>query len=60
MRRINRAKQLLISTNDPVKQIALSAGFKAIDLFYRLFRKYALESPEGFRRNYRMKDRNAD
>ena len=56
MRRINRAKQLLVSTNDPVKQIALNAGFKAIDLFYRLFRKYALESPEGFRKHYRMKD----
>ena len=60
IRRINRAKQLLVSTNDPVKQIALNAGFKAIDLFYRLFRKYALESPEAFRRRYRMKNRNVD
>ena len=60
IRRVNRAKQLLLSTNDPVKQISLDVGFPTSRLFYRLFKKYALESPEGFRKRYRLKDRNVD
>ena len=56
MRRINRAKQLLLSTDDPIKQISEEVGFPTSRLFYRLFRKYALESPDGFRKNYQMKE----
>ena len=56
MQRINRAKQLLLSTDDPVKQISQDVGIPTSRLFYRLFRKYALSTPEGFRKYYRMKD----
>ena len=60
MRRVNRAKQLLLSTNDPIKQISQDVGFPTPRLFYRLFHKYALEPPESFRKRYRLKDRNVD
>ena len=60
MRRINRAKQLLLSSDDPVKQISQDVGIPTSRLFYRLFRKYTSETPEGFRKHYRMKDQIAD
>ena len=60
MRRINRAKQLLLSTDDPVKQISQDVGIPTSRVFNRLFRKYTLETPEGFRKHYRMKDQIAD
>ncbi len=56
MRRINRAKQLLLSTGEPVKQIAAAVGFQSPDLFFRLFRKYALQTPELYRKRYLMRD----
>lgn len=58
LRRINRAKQLLASTDNPVKQIAQNTGFPSIDLFYRLFKKYALCTPEEYRRSSQVKTPN--
>ena len=55
LRRINRAKQLLSATDTPIKQIAQRVGFPSIDLFYRLFRKYALCAPEKYRKSSQVK-----
>ena len=60
MKRIDRAKQLLLSSDDPVKQISQDVGIPTARLFYRLFRKYTSETPEGFRKHYRMKKQNTD
>ena len=44
MRRIHCAKQLLVSADEPVKQISENVGFSCPDLFYRVFKKYVLDA----------------
>ena len=45
MQRINRAKQLLLSTDDPIRKISQDVGIPTSRLFHRLFKKYALATP---------------
>jgi AraC-like DNA-binding protein len=47
--RINKAKDLLLTTNKPLKEIALVLGFESTDYFYRLFRKKTGLTPSYFR-----------
>ena len=47
--RIKRARVMLASTNDSVKEIADKCGFSSIESFYRLFRQYNHLPPSQFR-----------
>ena len=49
--RVKDAKQLLIETMAPVKQIGIDVGFNSLATFNRVFKEYAGESPSGFRKN---------
>lgn len=51
LRRIHRAKELLISTKQTVKQIAFETGYRSEDNFIRNFKKKTGVSPSTFR-NY--------
>ncbi len=46
---IMQIKRLLISTNQPIKEIAYTAGFDDTANFFRYFKKYVGSSPEVFR-----------
>ncbi len=47
--RINRAKDLLITTNSPFKILAHELGFESSDYFFRLFRQKTGFTPSEFR-----------
>ena len=47
--KVNAAKKQLISTDDPVKVIALSSGFKDEKYFMRVFKKYEGVTPSQYR-----------
>ena len=49
-RRIERAQNLMLSTNWPLSQIALDCGFADQAHFSRLFRRIAGDSPRAWRR----------
>ena len=46
---IMQIKRLLIGTNQPIKEIAYTAGFDDPTNFFKFFKKYAGSSPEIFR-----------
>jgi AraC-like DNA-binding protein len=47
--KINKAKDLLITSNQPLKEIAYSLGFEFPDYFYRLFKQKTGITPSEFR-----------
>ena len=47
--RFERAKDLLLRTSRPIKQIAAAAGFRNEKSFARAFREWSGEAPGGFR-----------
>ena len=47
--RLEHASQLLLTTSDPVKSIALSCGFEDASYFIRLFKKTKGMTPTAFR-----------
>lgn len=49
---IMQIKRLLISTNQPIKEIAYSSGFDDPANFFKYFKKYVGSSPEVFRQAY--------
>lgn len=51
--RVNHARQLLISSDLSVSQVALEAGFQNLSYFHRIFRKATGNSPLQFRSLYR-------
>lgn len=48
--RMEKAKQLLLSTDLRIYEIALEVGYKDIDWFYKKFKAYAGSSPNAYRR----------
>lgn len=50
--RIERAKELLLSSNAKVYSIAEQVGYKNVDYFHIKFRKIAGQSPAQFRREH--------
>jgi AraC family transcriptional regulator len=52
-RRVERARELLASTDLPVTEIALRVGYQDPSQFARVFRKATNESPTAFRRRRR-------
>ena len=52
--RIQRAKQLLIETDRPIKDICVSCGFGNESYFYRLFKRLVFVSPTEFRKNHQQ------
>ncbi|MCI8389375.1 MAG: helix-turn-helix domain-containing protein [Roseburia sp.] len=48
--RIDRAKELLISTSQPIHQIACSVGYTNFSYFAKLFRKYTQCTPNEYRK----------
>lgn len=50
--RMDRARELLMTTDLPVKQIAHRLGFRDLGQFLRLFRTSALMTPSAFRNEY--------
>ncbi len=53
-RRINRAKALLVDSDQPVKQVAYQVGFTDADYFSRLFRQETGSSATAFRSQHRV------
>ena len=49
---IIQIKRLLISSNQPIKEIAYTVGFDDPSNFFRYFKKYVGSSPEVFRQAY--------
>lgn len=47
--RINKAKELLISSSKPLKELANSLGFESSDYFFRLFKQKTGFTPSNFR-----------
>lgn len=47
--RINKAKDLLITTSESFKELALELGFESTDYFFRLFRQKTGFTPSEFR-----------
>jgi len=52
--RIERAKQLLITTNKPITQIYLDSGFQTKSNFNREFARVTAQTPSAFRRSNRQ------
>lgn len=50
--RINKAVELLKSTNMPVSDIAIECGYNSTNTFYKVFKKIYNVSPSTFRRVY--------
>ena len=50
MRRINRAKYLLLKTNLPIKKIARQCGYRDEYFFHKIFKKYTEFSPAHYRK----------
>lgn len=48
--RVNKAKDLLITSNEPLKEIAHNLGFESSDYFYRLFKQKTRFTPSDFRK----------
>lgn len=48
--RIQKAKKLLIETNQPIKEVCLSCGFENESYFYRTFKQSQRVTPTDFRR----------
>ncbi|HAZ04287.1 MAG: hypothetical protein A2W90_23090 [Bacteroidetes bacterium GWF2_42_66] len=51
--RINKAKDLLITTNQSFKELAHELGFESTDYFFRLFRQKTGFTPSEFREKNR-------
>ena len=49
MRKMDRAKQILMESNDKIKYIAISLGFKDEFYFSRVFKKFEGMTPKEFR-----------
>lgn len=55
-RRIERSKQLLITTNDTIEEVAAKVGYDESNYFRRLFKKTVGVSPREFRRQNMTRD----
>ncbi|MEH7095747.1 response regulator transcription factor [Neobacillus vireti] len=54
-RRIQRAKELLMSTNLPIADIAEESGYKTAKYFIKIFKEMEGETPSAYRKNYNEK-----
>lgn len=54
--RVQKAVEKLISTNDPVTDIAFSVGFQDINYFSRIFKRVMNVSPTEIRKKYRQSE----
>lgn len=52
--RINKAKTLLIDTDEPIRTISLMVGFENEYYFSRLFSQYTYSTPTEFRKKFRL------
>ena len=52
LRRLNRAKYLLLETDLPIKEIASQCGYQDEFFFYRIFKKYVKATPALYRKNW--------
>ncbi|BAI75600.1 hypothetical protein AZL_c03070 (plasmid) [Azospirillum sp. B510] len=59
-RRVERAKELLETTNTPLSQIALDCGFSDQSHFSRIFRRIAGEAPRLWRHRNRIDGHDGD
>jgi AraC-like DNA-binding protein len=50
--RMERARVLLIETDDPVKYVAGQCGYQKVHSFNKAFRNKYLRSPGGYRKNF--------
>jgi AraC-like DNA-binding protein len=53
-KRLNVASDLLVRTNQPIREIAVSSGFGSTATFNRVFREYKNCTPSQFRAIYSM------
>jgi len=54
-RRVERAKELLRATDEPVTEISLCVGFRSLGTFSRTFRALTGDSPSGYRAAWRAR-----
>lgn len=52
-RRMERAQQLLVQTDDPIKQVAFAVGYRDSHYFSRVFRSYFHLAPSVYRQQLR-------
>ena len=52
--RVQKAKHMLIETNNPIKDICMSCGFENESYFYRTFKRIVQMSPSCFRKIHRQ------
>lgn len=50
--RVQHACRLILSTDKPVKQVALESGFSRVDVFRRTFHRYVGVAPGAYRRAF--------
>jgi AraC family transcriptional regulator len=53
--RLERARELLITTGIPITQICIEVGFESLSSFGVLFKKHFLQSPENYRFTFAKK-----
>lgn len=51
---MEKAKLLLQDTSIPINEIAYELGFESSSNFYKVFKKKVEDSPENFRKRYRV------
>ncbi len=56
--RIQKAVDLIVSTNDSITSIAFATGFQDINYFSRIFKRVMHISPTELRKRHRLSDRN--
>ncbi len=54
--RIEKAKELLTTTNQKLYTIAKAVGYDNVKYFFRVFKKYTGMTPENYRQKYRIVD----
>lgn len=58
--RMERARRMLVDTDEPIQAIAGRCGYESLDNFYRTFRRALDETPGGYRRAARRGGEAAD
>ena len=51
--RMEKAEELLLTTDDQIKQISLQVGYEDYSQFVKMFRKMVLMSPQEYRQKNR-------
>jgi YesN/AraC family two-component response regulator len=51
---MDKAKELLVKTDDPARKIGANVGFENTNYFYVLFKKHVGMTPDHYRREHKL------